>query len=247
MSREFAVGFSQRIQLDWLEFTANCVLSGSTRREIQALLDDYLQDKLSIGSESKSSSRSKAISILSKIWVVVPPKLEPLRNEGLELLLTTPKHEHLAIHWGMTMAVYPFFGMVAQFVGRLLRLQGSFAACSIQRRMIEKLGERQTVSRSTQRVLRCFIDWGVLQDTDKIGIYKPGQVQTIDNKKIAAWLIEAALIAGDFYAQPLDSISQNPTLFPFIVNYINPRDFEINQRLEFFNQGFDERMVTLRR
>lgn len=27
-------------------------------------------------------------------------------------------------HWGMTMAVYPFFGLTAEIMGRLLRLAG---------------------------------------------------------------------------------------------------------------------------
>ncbi|MEA5598980.1 hypothetical protein [Rivularia sp. UHCC 0363] len=246
MSRRVEVGFSRRIQLDWLELTANLVLAGKTSPEIQTQLDDFLQDKLSIGSQSQSSSRSKAISILQKIWVRVPAKLEPLRDEALELLVNTPQHQHLAIHWGMTMAVYPFFGIVADSVGRLLRLQGKFAAGSIQRRIGEQLGDRQTVSRATQRILRCFVDWGVLQDTSEIGIYQSANTQSVDNRKLAAWLIEAALIASDSESQALGVISQTPILFPFTVSLINPRDLEMNRRLEFFCQGIDQKMVMLR-
>jgi hypothetical protein len=246
MSRRLVVGFSQRIQLDWLEFTANQLLAGFTRQEIQTLLDDLLKDKLSVGSNSKSSGRSKAISILLKIWVAVPPQLEPLRNEALELLLTTPYHQHLAIHWGMTMAVYPFFGIVAENAGRLLRLQGQFAAGSIQRRIKEQLGDRETVSRATQRVLRCFVDWGVLQDTREIGVYQPASVYLVNNRKIATWLIEAALIASNSNSQAIGVIIQAPALFPFMISPINPRDLEANQRLEFFHQGLDEKMVMLR-
>jgi hypothetical protein len=246
MNTRVEVGFSRRIQLDWLELTANLVLAGSTRPEIQTHLDNFLQDKLSIGSESKSSGRRKAISILLKTWVTVPARLEPLRNEALELLLATPCHQHLAIHWGMTMAVYPFFGTVAENVGRLLRLQGRFAAGSIQRRIKEQLGDRETVSRATQRVLRCFVDWGVLEDTAEIGVYQPVSVHLVDNRKIAMWLIEAALIASDSNSQAIGVISQAPALFPFMVSSINPRDLEANQRLEFFHQGLDENMVMLR-
>ncbi len=110
----------------------------------------------------------------------------------------------------------------------------------------EQLGERETVSRATQRVIRCFVDWGVLQDTDKIGIYKATSEQLVD-RKIAVWLIEAALIASDCSSQALGAISQTPALFPFIVNLTNPRDFEANNRLEFFYQGMNEKMVMLRR
>ncbi len=177
MSRRVEVGFSQRIQLNWLELTANLLLAGSTRSEIQTALNEFLQDKVSVGSESKSSGRRKTISILLKIWVGVPTNLEPLRNEALELLRISPSNQRIVIHWGMAMAVYPFFGTVAENVGRLIRLQGLFAAASVQRRIKEQLGERETVSRATQRLLRCFVDWGVLQDTNEKGIYKPASVQ----------------------------------------------------------------------
>lgn len=246
MSRRVEVGFSQRIQLDWLELTANLLLAGSTRSEIQTALNEFLQDKVSVGSESKSSGRRKTISILLKIWVGVPANLKPLRNEALELLKISPSHQHIVIHWGMAMAVYPFFGTVAENVGRLIRLQGLFAAASVQRRIKEQLGERETVSRATQRLLRCFVDWGVLQDTNEKGIYQPASVQLVDNKRLVAWLIEAVLIASNSNSQALGVISQTPALFPFIVSPINLRDVEKNQRLEFFCQGLDESMVMLR-
>lgn len=246
MSRRVEVGFSQRIQLNWLELTANLLLAGSTRSEIQTALDEFLQDKVSVGSKSKSSGRRKTISILLKIWVGVPKNLEPLRNEALELLRISPSHQHIVIHWGMAMAVYPFFGAVAENVGRLIRLQGLFAAASVQRRIKEQLGERETVSRATQRLLRCFVDWGVLQDTNEKGIYQPASVQLVDNRRLVAWLIEAVLIASNSNSQALGVISQTPALFPFLVSPINLRDVEKNQRLEFFCQGLDENMVMLR-
>ncbi|MBR8836043.1 MAG: hypothetical protein DSM106950_18970 [Stigonema ocellatum SAG 48.90 = DSM 106950] len=246
MSRRAEVGFSQRIQLDWLELTANLLLAGSTRQEIQTALDEFLQDQVSVGSESKSSGRRKTISILLKIWVAVPKNLEPLRDEALELLRISPSHQHIVIHWGMAMAVYPFFTIVAEKVGRLLRLQGLFAAASVQRRIKEQLGERETVSRATRRVLRCFVDWGVLQDTNEKGIYQPTSLQLVDNRRLVAWLVEAVLVASHSNYQALGVISQTPALFPFMVSSINLRDLESNQRLEFFCQGLDENMVMLR-
>ncbi len=164
MSQRVQVGFSQRIQLDWLERTTELLLASSTRGEIQAALDDFLQDKLSVGSNTKSTNRRKAISILLKIWVSVPESLEPLRNEALEHLRRLPTHEHLPVHWGMTMAVYPFFGIVAETVGRLLRLQGSFAAAQAQRRIWEQLGERETVSRAARQVSSTSRTWKVMKD-----------------------------------------------------------------------------------
>ncbi len=246
MNKQVQVGFSQRIQLEWLEFTAQLLLAGSTRAEIQTKLDNFLQDKVSVGSESQSSGRRKTISILLRTWVGVPPHLEPLRNEGLEYLSSIPHDQHLALHWGMTMVVYPFVAIVAATVGRLLQLQGKVAAVSVQRRIREQLGERETVSRSTRRVLRCFVDWGVLEDTNEKGIYQAAPMQFVDNRKLAVWLIETALIASGFSSKSMNAIIQTPALFPFTINLINFRDLESNQRLELFYQGFDENMVMLR-
>ncbi len=247
MSQRVQVGFSQRIQLDWLEFTAELLLAGSTRGEIQAALNDFLQDKLSVGSNTKSTNRRKAISILMRIWVLVPKKLEPLRNEGLEHLRRLPLEQHLPVHWGMTMAVYPFFAVVAETVGRLLRLQGSIAAASAQRRIREQLGERETVLRATRRVLRCFVDWGVIQDTKEKGVYQAAPIRLVEDKLLVAWLIEAALVASNSDASILTAIAQTPALFPFAVSQLNFISCSGNERLELFRQGFDENMVMLRR
>ncbi len=58
-----------------------------------------------------------------KIWVRPPRDLHPLQREGLKLLSHLPRGDHIAVHWGMAMAVYPFWGAVATHVGRLLRLR----------------------------------------------------------------------------------------------------------------------------
>jgi hypothetical protein len=130
---------------------------GHKREEIQTALQDLLRDQLSVGGTTERGNREKAISILLKIWVTVPKELEPFRDDGLAQLNRLPLTDHLPVHWGMTIAVYPFVGVVAEAVGRLIRLQGSCAAVQVQRRVREQLGERETMARAARRVLRCFI------------------------------------------------------------------------------------------
>ena len=77
----------------------------------------------------------------------------------------------MILHWGMVLAVYPFWGEVALRTSRLLRLQGSAAAAHIQRRIREQYGERETVSRAGRRVLRSYGDWGVLKGSGARGVY----------------------------------------------------------------------------
>ena len=239
------IGFSQRIQLDWLERTASLLLQGHSRGEIQTVLQEMLQGRLSVGGTAERGNREKAISILLKIWVTVPRELMSFRNDGLAHLNRLPLTEHRAVHWGMTIAVYPFVGAVAETVGRLLRLQGSCVAVQVQRRVREQLGERETVARAARRVLRCFIDWGVLQEAKEKGVYHAAPVRSVRDKKLAAWLIEATLLVNGSNVAPLKAIVQSPSLFPFVVGQLSIGDLEGHDRLEWFRQGLDEEMVML--
>ncbi len=116
------IGFSQRVQLDWLERTASLLLRGHTRHEIQSALQEMPQGRLSVDGTAERGNREKAISILLKNWVTGPRGLTLVRDDGLVHLNRLPPADHLAVHWGMTIAVYPFAGVVAEAVGRLLRL-----------------------------------------------------------------------------------------------------------------------------
>jgi len=246
VNRKGEVGFGQRIQLDWLDRTANLLIAGLTRDEIKESLQAFLQDRLSIGSDAKRGNRALTISILLKVWVEVPHGLESLRDEGLDLLKRLPPKDHLVIHWGMVMAVYPFFQALAETVGRLLRLQGTVAASQVQRRMREQFGERSTVERATRRTLRCFIDWGVLKETEEKGIYQATATLSVNDTELAQWLIEASLMASGSASSTLKAITQNPALFPFTTESIKIRVLETHGRLELLRQGLDEDVIMLR-
>lgn len=246
MSQTKQIGFSQRIQLAWLEQTAALLLAGKNKEDIQAALHDLLQDKLSKDSDARWGNRGKAVTILLNTWVSVPSAIKGLRDNGLELWRTLPLQDHLPLHWGMSMAAYPFFGDVAETTGRLLQLQGTVAAPQVQRRLREQFGERETVARAGRRILRSFVDWGILQDTAEKGVYQAGPVKIIRDPELAAWLIEATLIASDSQSKPLQVIIQSPILFPFSITLPSSSQLEQNDRLELFRQGLDTDMVSLR-
>ncbi len=247
MRGEVEIGFSQRVRLEWLERTAALALAGARREEIEAALQRLLREQISVGGQAERGNREKAITILLRTWVTLPEALAPLRDEGLHLLSELPPGDHLPLHWGMTMAAYPFFASVAEVVGRLVRLQGSVPAAQAQRRIREQLGERETVARAARRVLRCFIDWGVLQDTEDKGVYRPAPVRAIRDAKVAAWLIEAALHASRVGSAPLRALAQAPALFPLHLGTPPLETLRRSGRLELMRQGLDEDVVQLRR
>ena len=241
------IGFSQRVRLEWLEQTANYVLAGNNKTQVNGALQELLKEKVSVGGQAVRGNREKIITILLKVWVTVPKELEPLRLEGLNLLRQISRPEHLAVHWGMVMATYPFWADVAAQVGRLLKLQGSAVAVQIQRRVREQHGERETVSRAARRVLRSFHDWGVLSETETQGIYHPGMSLDIDDPKLLGWLIEAALRARTNGSVPLKELIESPSLFPFRLKSVRAeRLLATSSKLDILRHGLDDELVMLR-
>ncbi|MDO9228853.1 MAG: hypothetical protein Q7U03_04715 [Syntrophales bacterium] len=240
------IGFSQRVRLEWLEQTANLVLAGNDKTAVNDALQELLKDKVSVGGQAERGNREKIITILLKAWLAVPSKLESLRVEGLELLKRLPRRDHLAIHWGMVMAVYPFWSGVAVQVGRLLRLQGSAAAAHVQRRVREQYGERETVSRAARRVLRSYLDWGVLQESGTKGIYTTGMTLAVDDFRLIAWMAEASLHARANGSAPLKDLIDSPNFFPFRIKSIHADNLlKASPNLDVIRHGLDEDLVIL--
>jgi hypothetical protein len=247
MNRKMQIGFTQRLQLQWLDRTAGLLSAGNSRAQIKAELTELLKDELSLNGTEGRGSRDKTVTILLKTWVTVPRHLEALRDDALEHYRRRSVKDRLPLHWGMAMAAYPFFAVVAEAVGRLLRLQETAGAAQVQRRVRERLGERETVSRATRRVLRTFIDWGVLKDADDKGVYQSRPADPINDTRLAAWLIEACLLGTGSASATIEVISKSPSLFPFGLPWISVRELEIAKRLEVFREGGSIETIGIRR
>lgn len=241
------IGIDRIVCLAWLEKTATLVQAVSNTQEVKAILQDDLHGAFRSGRTDVRGSLDKTITILMKIWLSAPADLESLRASGIELLDCIPKRDHLVIHWGMVMAVYPFWSSVAIQVGRLLRLQGSVAAVHIQRRIREQYGERETVSRRTRYVLRSYLDWGVLQWTDTKGIYAAGTTLAVEDYRLIAWLVEASLKARPNGSVPLKDLIASPNLFPFRIKPIHAESLmAASPRLDVFRHGLNDDLIMLR-
>ncbi|MBI5446561.1 MAG: hypothetical protein HY900_35760 [Deltaproteobacteria bacterium] len=237
---------SQRVRLEWFEHTAQLVLAGLVRAEIEAELKTLLKDKLSIGGTAVRGNREKVITILLRTWVDVDEDLEPLHLDGLQLLRDLPLPDRLVVHWGMAMAAYPFWGQVAETVGRLLHLQGNVGAAEVQRRMRELRGERETVARAARRVLRAFNDWGVLVDSARKGTYRASSQVEVEQPGLAAFLAEAWLRGSGAKAAPVNSLLGSPSLFPFSLEPTALAALARHPRLEVYRHGGDEQVFGLR-
>ena len=241
------VGIGRLVRLAWLEETASLVAAGNDKAVVHDALDRLLTDQISLGGNAPRSGREKAITVLMKTWLHVPDGLEPLRDDGLHLLNHAGGGERVAVHWGMLLAAYPFWGAVAARTGRLLRVQGRAAAAQVKRGIREEYGERPSVERAARYVLRSFVDWGVLVETDTKGVYAPAPPVSIRNPNLVAWLAEAVLRSRSVRAASPRALLRGPRLFPFHPP-VPPGDTFASHsaRLDFVRHGLDDELLLLR-
>lgn len=241
------IGIDRIILLEMLEKTANLVIAGNNKTAVNETLNRLLEDNLSGGKLGVRGAREKTITILMKTWLTVPSILEAIRNEGLQLLQEIPRKDRIAVHWGMVLAAYPFWGSVAAHTGRLLRLQETAVAAHVQRRVKEQYGERETASRAARRVLRSFIDWGVLNETDNKGVYTQGNRYSIHDPRLIAWLMESSLHARVNGSADIRDLLDSPSMFPFRIAHVSAEHLaSLSPRLDIMRHGLDDNLVVLR-
>ncbi|MCH8876804.1 MAG: hypothetical protein IIA89_08255 [Chloroflexi bacterium] len=240
------IGVDRLIRLSWLQKTARLVLAGDDDETFKGYLQEYLRIEFPSSDTSVRGSINKIITILLRVWSRPPEDLVSLRNGGLELLVSMKGEEELPIHWGMTMAVYPFWGAVAAATGRLLSIQEDVSASQVQRRLREQYGERQTVSRRVRYLLRSFIDWGVLRETQEKGVYAQGRLIEIYGQTQKAWLLEALLNSLPDGTVRLSAAVSHRAIFPFELNHVSAEQITSStDRIELVHQAAGQDLLIL--
>ena len=109
---------------------------------------------------------------------------------------------------------YPFFGKVAEIVGRLAALQGDCASTEVHRRMAEIFGEREGTRRMTNMVLQSQASWGAIERMDNgKRIVRTSQIN-LEASPAATWLTEACVRCSG-RSLPVAGIGSNPIIYPF--------------------------------
>ena len=238
------IGFDRKIKLAWLDATADWAAQGLSVTDIRTRLEQLLEGK--VAGVGTHSARGKTITVLLHIWVLVPDSLVPLRDDGLALLRDRSGRDRWPLHWGMGVATYPFFRDVAATTGRLLTLQGTAALSQITMRMAEAWGERSTVTRAIQRVIRSLVQWGVLKETTERGVFSATpRIEVTNGDGTSSWLVEAGISNCDHPTRLLRSLLASSAFFPFALR-LSPRELASSPRLEVHRQGLDEDVVMLR-
>lgn len=246
--RHQAVGIKQIIRLEWLDKTTALLMAGLDAKAIRTELKDYLNERDGSGNKGRRSqeTRNFVVRNLMMSWVNPDKGVLPLRDAGLRLLEEEPG-QHIPIHWAILSAAYPFWFHVSLQVGRVLRLQEHVALKQIQERIKEVYGDRQTVSRSAQRVIRSLVALGFLEEKEGKGIYRAPSEKIAVAEVTVPLLVESMLLARNAEKLPWVEISGSPALFPFDVPFVGAgRLVTMNPRLETHQFSFGEEYVGLK-
>jgi len=237
------IGFSsQRLRIEWMDYAVRLAQEGATSAQVHEALLALLSANLAGEKRGMRGSREKAATIIMRTWIRVPCELNGLRDTSLSILGTTDdRGMRIATHWAMLGASYPFWFSVAANTGRLLRLQETITAAQIQLRLRESHGDRELVARATRTVLRSFIEWGVLAESDGRGTYSASSLVNVEDPRLVAGFAEALLYSSSKETMGVHELHTHPALFPFHLGDINPRSLtDVSHRLEVHDTGRGE-------
>jgi hypothetical protein len=215
MSDSRRIGFDRTIASEWLDATVARVVSGEAPDATRKFLWDFLEDVES--GATNNSNRGKTLTVLTRIWISVPNRAAPLREAALRCIASTPGEKRIGIHWAVIIGTHPFFFDVATHVGNLIKLHGQASRSQIKRRMTETWGDRSTLERTIQHVLRSMTRWGLLRAGDEHGslIGPPHRIDVGD--ELGQLLVHSVLV-GHGKGLLFSLLSGHPALFPFAVN-----------------------------
>lgn len=226
------IGFDRFIRLDWAE-TALQTRAGMTNIDAFGDMLDATHDGL--------AAKKKTRTVLNRLWLAPRTDLVEFADYGVEIYRRAP-NVALALTWGMAIAAYPFFGRVAEIVGRLTSLHGDCAAAEVHRRMAEIYGEREGTRRMTNMALQSQEDWGCIKKSAKGKIISRTSATPIQGDLIL-WVSEACLkyVGGSL---SIDSLRNHASIFPFCMDGPVTYILSNSRRLNLHADGAGDQVVS---
>ena len=246
-NRHQSIGIKQAIRLEWMQKAVNLLLAGLSVHEVRPELHQYfigLHEEE--GVERSRNTRTFLVNNLMRIWVDPDNDVIAFRDASLNCLRNGTE-QPLPIHWAMISAAYPFWFNVARQTGRLLSLQDRVTQMQIINRMKEQYGDRQTISRYAKYVIRSFVAWGVLVDTETKGCYSKTPPNRIERSDVGALVYESALYAEQSPTLAISLIQNNPSFFPFEIKSLSGSQIaQLTNRIDLSRYGLDDELLVLK-
>lgn len=230
------IGFDRFIQLDWVACALKVRAGLSSVDDLNVLLD-----AAGLG----VAARKKTRTVLNRLWLEPRPELVDFADRGARLFRDQPDISASALSWGMAIATYPFFGKVAELMGRLSALQGDCTSAELHRRMSEIYGEREGTYRMTNMVLQSQASWGAMERVDKENRLIRCSPTTLSSDHAIAWLVEAVLrYTGK--AVSVSALQSMAVIYPFALAQPLAYVASNSPELELRSDGAANQYVALR-
>lgn len=229
------IGFDRYLALEWVASALRVRAGADTGDDLDSLLE---------AAELTLAAKKKTRTVLNRLWLAPRPELVDFADRGVALYKSKKNVPVASLCWGMAIATYPFFGKVAELVGRLSSLQGDCASAEVHRRMSEIYGEREGTRRMTNMVIQSQASWGAVERVEKGKRVIRLAPTTIDNDALTAWLIEAAV---RYAGKPvfLPTLQSLPVLFPFTLTHPLAYLVSNNPHLDLRSEGPNNQFVGL--
>lgn len=233
------VGFDRYVEKEWMDQAAKLVLAENSLNDINEKLDEYLQPFI-----AGETSRRKTKNILTATWAKSQPVEATYKKQAALLFEKANKQERLLLHYGVSIAAYPFFMGLNKILGRLFKLQDEVTHAEFYRRVIETVGDRDSIKRAAARYLQSLIEWGVLEQSSKASV-KPSSKIQVTSSDVITWLYASILFSTDKDRLSIDDITSDPCWFPFEIphGHFNVSESEI---IEVVHQGVGNTLIALK-
>lgn len=223
------IGFNRHLEMDWLvqtaSWSANGVHGQALKNKIDVLLAPSFDSKV---------AQDKTRNLLFGIWDSESKSVPKAFHADACRLLIEHSEVNIAIHWGMMLAKYPFFYNVTAQIGKMAKHEGLFIYKQLELRITEVYGDTSTIKRCIQFVVRTLINLALLSNP-KQGVYQLRKPISIVHENVMSWLAEVSVRAEGNSSKSLSAISNDPTWFPFYINF-NENRLTSNVRLDVHHQ-----------
>ena len=233
------VGFDRYVERAWMDRAAELVLDGNHLNDVNEKLEEYLLSFI-----NGETSRRNTKNVLTATWVKSPEAESAFKQEAVALFARANNQEQLIIHYGMCVATYPFFLSLSKILGRLFKLQDEVSNAEFYRRVIETLGDRESIKRAAARYLQSLIEWGLIKQPGK-AVVKPVAKIQVSSSELINWLYASILYSSDRDQLSIDNITSDPVWYPF---EILPGYFDLakSQLIQVVHQSTETSLVSIK-
>jgi hypothetical protein len=244
--RFIKVGIQRELHIEWFDQAIRLHAMRFPKSEARQEIYAYLDSAPGFDAAPSLQTKTYLANVLIKSWIAPEQTLIPLRDEAFQLLQENSNFR-LPLYWCLLGAAYPFWFAVARVVGRLLNLQNQVTQAQVVSRLKENYGDRQTISRRARYVIRSFVAWGVLKDSEVKGCYEKVAPVSIFEPNLVILMLESALLATSEAKGALGVLLNNPALFPFQLPVMTG-DFvsQRSDRIDVVRYGLDDELLKLK-